>query len=354
MAGSAKTRRSGGKTQARGKSAAGSGLFTPLRVAWLLLLLLVLAGAAGFLFAQQQGGPRKGVGLTLELPPEVRGDGPAPTVAAAAPPAPEPEAATPEPAATAAPDPDPAVEESTAEAPPAAPAVLAGSMPRIAVVITGLGMARDVTEQALRQLPTTVALSFSPYAPQVGEWIALARTKGHEVLLDLPMEPVTFPNDNPGSLALMTHLEPAENQERLTTILGLGQGYVGLVAVMGSRFLGAERQLEPVLRELARRGLLFLDNRSSDDSRVVGLATKLGLAHAVSDRALDDALPSRELIESRLLQVERLAFSQGASIAHGRSYPATLELVARWAKELEGRGLALAPLTQVVGLSRDR
>ena len=347
MSAAGKAGRSAGKIRTQGRAGArsgqGGGLLTPLRLAWLLTLVLICVGAAGFVLAYQQGGPRKGMGVVLDLPPSVQGGGP--DLAATAP------APT---VAPSPPEPDTAVAETAgpSESAPTEAAVTAGGQARVAVVITGLGLAQGVTEQAVNQLPAAVALSFSPYAPEVTSWIAKAQAKGHEVLLDLPMEPTTYPNDDPGPLALMTHLAPAENLERLNTILSLGQGTVGLVAVMGSRFLASEPHLTPILQEVGRNGLLFLDNHESNDSRAKGLAERIGLAHAASDRALDNALPSREVIESRLLQVERLAFSRGSAIARGRPYPATLELVGKWIGELEARGLSLAPLSQVIALRR--
>ena len=74
------------------------------------------------------------------------------------------------------------------------------------VVVTGLGLATDVSETAIRTLPAAVSLSFTPYAKDLETWISLARSQGHEVLLDLPMEPTTFPNDDPGPRALITSL----------------------------------------------------------------------------------------------------------------------------------------------------
>jgi len=235
-----------------------------------------------------------------------------------------------------------------APAPDPAPTMTAKQPPRIAVVVTGLGLSQAVSEMAITRLPAAITLSFSPYANDLGQWFARARSKGHEVLIDLPMEPSTFPQDDPGPRALLTSLDAAENLERLRWILARGPGTLGVAAVMGSRFTASEADLQPMLQELKARGVLFLDNRSSEQSVSGRLAADLALRHAINDRTLDDGTPNRESIRARLAQIERLAVARGNSIAMGRSLPVTLERLLDWAAGIEERGFVLVPISVVI------
>jgi polysaccharide deacetylase 2 family uncharacterized protein YibQ len=212
-------------------------------------------------------------------------------------------------------------------------------------VLTGLGFSSRATEMAIKDLPPGVTLSFTPYAEKLPQWIALARGKGHEVMLDLPMEPVSYPIDDPGPQALLTRLSELENQQRLRWVIGRAQGYVGLTATMGSRFTGSEPHLKPVLQEIKNRGLMFLDNRESETSVVARVATALDLPHAVNDRTLDEGDVGRLTIDARLAQIERAALSEGASIAIGRPIPATLDRLREWIQTLEAKGFELVPIT---------
>lgn len=239
--------------------------------------------------------------------------------------------------------------EPAEPAPDPAPSVAAKQTPRIAVVVTGLGLSQAVSEMAITRLPAAITLSFSPYADDLGQWFARARSKGHEVLIDLPMEPATFPQDDPGPRALLTSLDAAENLERLRWILDRGQDTLGVAAVMGSRFTASEANLQPMLQELKARGVLFLDNRSSEQSVSGRLAAELALRHAVNDRSLDDGTPNRESIRARLAQIERLAVARGNSIAMGRSLPVTLERLLDWAEGIESRGFILVPISALTG-----
>jgi polysaccharide deacetylase 2 family uncharacterized protein YibQ len=147
---------------------------------------------------------------------------------------------------------------------------------------------------------------------------------------------------------LLTQLDPVENRQRLLWVLDRAEGYVGVAAVMGSRFSGSETHLKPILQEVKARGLMFLDNRASESSVAARLAEGLRLPHAVSDRTLDGGHANRAIIDARLAQIERVALSDGASVAIARPYPATIEHLSAWARTLEARGFALVPVTALV------
>jgi hypothetical protein len=224
--------------------------------------------------------------------------------------------------------------------------------PRIAVVLTGLGLSDGATEAAIERLPAAVTLSFSPYARDLERWIALARARGHEVMLDLPMEPTTFPNDDPGPQALLISLSPQANLDRLDWVLGRGSAYVGIAGSMGSRFTASRDAIEPILREVKERGLLFLDRRTTEESLVAALAEEIGLPHAVNNRSVDERQASRVAIDARLAQIERIALTDGAAVAMAQPYPVTLERLAEWTAELTARGFAIAPISAVASLKK--
>lgn len=217
--------------------------------------------------------------------------------------------------------------------------------PRVAIVLTGLGLSAAATEAAIKQLPPEITLSFSPYARLLNQWIALARANGHEVMLDLPMEPLTFPEDDPGPHALLTVLDEEQNEKRLDWLLRRGSSYVGVSVVMGSRFTASAEHMKPILDSLKERGLLLLDNRSSEESAAPALAAELELPLVVNDRTLDSAQASRVAINARLSEIERLARENGAAVAMAQPYPVTIERLRDWSAELATRGFVLAPIT---------
>lgn len=216
--------------------------------------------------------------------------------------------------------------------------------PRIAVVITGLGLSDAATEAAIQGLPGAVTLAFAPYHDDLGSWLQLARAAGHEVLLNVPMEPVDYPRNDPGPLTLLTSLDSKANIQRLEWMLGRAVGYVGVADLMGSRFTASRRNLRPILQALADRGLMFVDSRSAADSVVPDVAREVGVPWAQNTVIIDEVV-ARAAIDARLAELERRARDQGRAIGVGSAFPATLERIAQWAAEADGKGFVLAPVS---------
>ena len=75
--------------------------------------------------------------------------------------------------------------------------------PRVAVIVGGLGLNAVTTRAAIERLPAEVTLSFVPYADGLQGWIDLARAQGHEVMIEIPMEPTGYPENDPGPYTLL-------------------------------------------------------------------------------------------------------------------------------------------------------
>ena len=218
--------------------------------------------------------------------------------------------------------------------------------PPVALVIGDLGLNRAQTHLAL-QLPGSVTLAFSPYADGLQEWVRQARAAGHEVLLEMPMEPPNYPADDPGPRALSTSLGPTQNLDRLDWLLSRFQGYVGVIENMGGRFSTSPLHIEPVLIVLKRRGLMYISRHRNLDSLSHKIAANIDLLSVGVDIDVD-ADPSTREIDQRLSAAENRARRTGAAIAGARAYPATFEAVRAWIEELESRDAVLAPLTAVI------
>lgn len=219
--------------------------------------------------------------------------------------------------------------------------------PRIAIVIGDLGYSAAATTAAIEKLPPEITLAFAPYADDLQGWIARARTGGHEVMLQLPMEPLDYPTNNPGPRALMTAAGLKENLSRLDWMLSRVQGYVGVTNYMGSKFTTSTNDMRPILEQVRDRGLLFVDSRSSQRSVAAQVAREVRMPHAANNRFIDNEA-SRTSIDARLEELERVARESGTALGLGYPYPVTIERVAAWATGLERKGLVLAPVSAIV------
>lgn len=220
--------------------------------------------------------------------------------------------------------------------------------PRIAVVVYDLGLIKEAGEAAIARLPPEVTLSFSPYAPKLEDWVKRSHAGGHETLLDLPMDGRSFPMRDPGPSALISSLSSTENQRKLETLLAKAQGYNGLMAVDGQRFLSASQQVDMLFRALKQSGLLFIDNGLSGDPTAQRVAEMLDLPYAKANIMIDER-HFRTAVDIRLRKAEDDAQAKGRALVVIPARPLAMDRVAAWARDLSARGIALAPVSAVVG-----
>lgn len=223
--------------------------------------------------------------------------------------------------------------------------------PRIAIVISGLGISAKATSAALAKLPPQVTLAFAPYASDVQRWVAEARRRGHEVLLEVPMEPFDFPDSDPGPHTLRAGVGEDSNTERLVWALTRFTGYTGVTNLLGARLLSDPDSLEPVLTYLARRGLLFFDNGAATHSAAPGVAARSGVAFVQANATIDSIQTAME-IDHSLSELESEARTHGSASGSGFIYPVTIERVAQWAQGLAGRGFVLVPASAIVSAKK--
>ena len=127
--------------------------------------------------------------------------------------------------------------------------------------------------------------------------------------------------------------------------MGRMDSYVGVMSYMGGRFMTDAKALEPVLRDMSKRGLMFLDDGSTARSLTGKLAKALGVSHAFGDLQIDQRVDTQEILK-KLDELERIARNNGGTaIGVGFAYDETIEAVAKWAQEAEGRGI------EIVGVS---
>lgn len=211
--------------------------------------------------------------------------------------------------------------------------------PKVALVVGGLGLNAALTRRAIETLPPEVTLSFAPYAEGLQGWIDMARAHGHEVLLEAPMEPTDYPQNDPGPMTLLAGSQPAETTRKLEWLLSRATGYFGLTNYLGSRFMNTPGAMNGFTGALRARGLAFIDDGSAGRGG--------GPLRASADRVIDDDL-SAEAINKQLAMLEAAARARGQALGSGFAYPVTVDEAARWAQGLSERGFQLAPASALV------
>jgi len=223
----------------------------------------------------------------------------------------------------------------------------ANSRPRVAVIVTGLGLAREATLRAIEDTPPEVTLAFSPYADNLAPLIEQARAKGHEILLAVPMEPADPRRRDAGPAALAATLTDEAARQRLAWMFGRVHSHVGIVGDLGDRFARDPIAMKPVLDELAARGLVYVANRLEGGETATAVPTAGdGVPAAAISVWLDREL-SGDAIDREIAEAEVQARRGGAVVVLAQPYPVTLARIAAWMKAFDRKALVAAPITAV-------
>lgn len=220
----------------------------------------------------------------------------------------------------------------------------AARMPVVAVVVGGLGVGAVKTVDAIMKLPPAVTLAFTPYGADPTKLAERARAQRHEILLQVPMEPFDYPDNDPGPQTLLSTLGAEQNLDRLHWHLSRFQGYAGIANFMGARFVVSDNVMQPVVREAAKRGLGYFDDGSAPRSVAASLAASQAMPFAKADLTID-AVPTTLEIDRALAKLETLARERGTAVGIASALPISIERLAAWSKALEARGIMLVPLT---------
>ncbi|MBI2718673.1 MAG: divergent polysaccharide deacetylase family protein [Rhizobiales bacterium] len=223
-------------------------------------------------------------------------------------------------------------------------AITASDQPKIAILLGGMGLNAKLTQKAIRQLPGDVSFAFAPYGSGLQDQVNKARAQGHEVMLQLPMEPMGYPANDPGPNTLLAEALPDDNLKALHWNMSRFAGYIGITNYMGARFLSNPQSFQPVAAELRARGLLFLEDANVEMSATAAVAQVTGLKSRHAEMTID-ANPDAKSIRAALAALEAEARKSGVAIGTGSGLEITIDTVADWAAQLESRGILLIPVS---------
>ncbi|MBL8572706.1 MAG: divergent polysaccharide deacetylase family protein [Hyphomicrobiaceae bacterium] len=217
-----------------------------------------------------------------------------------------------------------------------------GGGAKVVIIVTGLGLSQTGTDLALKLLPPSATLAFAPYGSSLDRWMNRARSTGHEILIQLPMEPFDYPDNDPGPQTLLSSLSSEANVDRLHWVMSRMTNYAGVISHMGARFTSDANAIGPVMKEIGSRGLFYVDDGASARSLAADTARENRAPFLRSDVILD-AAANEQSIDARLIQLEGLARQRGIAVGLASALPISMRKISEWAKTLENRGLVLVP-----------
>ncbi len=222
---------------------------------------------------------------------------------------------------------------------------------RIAIVIGGIGLSQTGSQKAVTDLPEDITLAFAATGNSLQRWMQEARRKGHEIVLQVPMEPFDYPAMDPGRGTLLAEKAAASNLANLHQAMAQITNYTGIMNYMGARFMADDKAMDPVMRDIGKRGLMFLDDGSTARSLSGDFAKAIGIPHAYAD-VMIDAQVDRQAILAKLDELERIARRNGQAIGVGAAFDETIAAVAEWRNEAVARGIEFVGVSALANENR--
>lgn len=218
---------------------------------------------------------------------------------------------------------------------------------RIAIVLSGLGLSQTGTQRAIKQLPEEITFAFAASGNSLQRWMQDARRGGHEILLQVPLEPFDYPANDPGPDTLLTSKPVAHNIESLHRAMGEITNYTGIMNYLGGRFLSDPKAMEPVMRDIGKRGLLFLDDGTSAQSKTAVIAKGTELPYAFADLQLDSQVDVNTILQ-KLDELERIARRNGQAIGVASAFDESIDAISKWSEEATMRGIEIVGVAALV------
>lgn len=240
----------------------------------------------------------------------------------------------------------PAAPEPPAPPPPVLPEAPA-KLPRVSIIIDDLGYEMDVAEKFL-SLDGPLTYSILPWSPFQREIADAAHRKGCAVMLHLPMEPRQYPRVDPGPGALLSDMSPDERIRVLKADLDAIPHVKGVNNHMGSRMTADSAHMNQVFSVIRKRGLFYIDSRTTAESRCRSSARLFRVPFAERDIFLDH-VPEPGFIRKQLERLVAIAGKTGTAVGIGHPYPATYEVLAAELPKLKKR-VRLVPASEVVSI----
>jgi len=218
--------------------------------------------------------------------------------------------------------------------------------PKVAIVIDDIGGEDKISKELLRwDFPITFAiLPFTPFSKRLaGE----AHRQGKEVILHLPMEPWGYPQIRPGEGVLLEEMDEARLLRQLSKDIEAVPYISGVSNHMGSRLTEDSEKMKIVFSELKRRGLFFLDSRTTPQTIGLQVAQSVGLK-AMERSIFIDNSSTAEDIKRQLDQLMELSLSKGKAIGIGHPHPSTLKSIKEMIPKMKEKGIEVVPLSEVM------
>jgi polysaccharide deacetylase 2 family uncharacterized protein YibQ len=237
-------------------------------------------------------------------------------------------------------------------APPAAamPAPNASALPkgapRLAIIIDDLGHDLPPLQEIL-QLHYPLTLSVIPNLPDSAEAANEAHAHSDEVLLHLPMQAIEA-DAKTEPVELRVGMNSNQVDKILSAMLETVPHAAGVNNHQGSRATADPALMNELMEALQRRGLFFVDSRTTKETVAFDTAEKKGVRAAFRNAQFLDDTPTAAAILAQLNRAESDARRKGWAVTIGHPHAATIQVLREQLPKIEGKGIKLVFVSEVV------
>ena len=217
---------------------------------------------------------------------------------------------------------------------------------QVAIIIDDIGY--DLaTVRELLSIDADITYAILPLLAHSREAAEMVHKANHETLLHLPMEPLSYPKEKPGNGALFTDMNDEELVFQLNSNLASVPYVSGVNNHMGSKFMSNEERLLPVFKELKRRGLFFIDSRTTGNSKTTAASQKVHLTVASRKIFLDNERDYSKIYRI-LMEVAQMPADGSPLIIIGHPHPETIRAIRDASKVFREKGVSIIPVSKLL------
>lgn len=209
----------------------------------------------------------------------------------------------------------------------------AEGLPKIAIIIDDIGYDKTMAKKFLA-LDAVLTFSILPHSTHEKSIARLVHLKGDDVMLHLPMEPDEYPLIDPGPGVLLTSMSPDQLISQLKEDLDAFPFIKGVNNHMGSKMTTLSPQLYQIFSVLKKRGLFFIDSRTTPDTLCKPSAQLFQIPFAQKDVFIDH-LPEPEFIRKQIHRLILIADSHGEAVGIAHPHSETYDILREMLPELK-------------------
>lgn len=216
---------------------------------------------------------------------------------------------------------------------------------QMAIIIDDFGYSGEAIS-AFAGISRPLTFAVLPGRAYTGEAASRGISSGHQVMLHLPLEPLSAAEQSEAS-TITVGMSDQEIQQAVAKAIRAVPGIIGVNNHQGSKATADKRVMKNVFTVLKANNLFFVDSRTSSGSVAYDLSRQSGLRTGENEMFLDNS-NDVEYVKGRLRSAKQMALQSGSVTVIGHARLTTAQAIREMIPELDAAGVKLVFVSQLV------